>query len=199
MASLGLLLFASVFVLTGVGIATLGVNRLRAWRTMRQMEPSDRGLEPGLKEFEGRAHATGEPVTAPLTGSQSLICEHEIERYDHDDDSSNWDTVSSGVHTVPFEVDQGTSTVAVDPDGATYLLTEEFRVDTRTTDDLPPRLQEYADDNLELGSTIEIGPIELGGRRYRFSRVAQLDSARFSSSERLEYSSCTSAGDRERL
>lgn len=169
MASLGLLFFAGIFVLAGVGMGTLGANRLRAWRTMRRMEPSDRVLEPGLQEFEGRAHAIDESVTAPLTGTQSLICEYEIERYDHDDDSSNWETVSSGVDTVPFEVDQGASTVAVDPDGATSLLTEEFRVDTRTTDDLPPRLREYADDNLDLGSTFEIGPIELGGRRHRFT------------------------------
>lgn len=169
MASVIFLLFVGIFVLVGVGMAVVGANRLRAWRTMRQMEPKDMVLEPGLQEFEGRAHAIDEPVMAPFTGSRSLVCEYQVERYDHDDDGSNWDTVTSGVDTVPFEVDQGMSTAAVDPAGATYLLTEEFHVDTRAGDDLPPRVQEYADDNLSTGSTIELGPIELGGRRYRFT------------------------------
>lgn len=169
MASLELLLFGGVFALIGFLFVVAGVNGVRKWRTMRRVDPTDRVLEPGLREFEGRARATGAPVTTPFTGSRSLVCKYEVERYDHDDDGSNWDTVTSGTEAVPFEIEGTGSTIAVDPEGADYLLTEEFRIDTRDTNDLPPRVREFADTDLGTGSTFELGPIEIGGRRYRFT------------------------------
>jgi hypothetical protein len=170
MASGIMLLFVAIFGVTGLGITVLGGSGLRNWWTMRQMEPNRTVVEPGLQEFEGHARATDEPVTAPFSGSQSLICEYEVERRDHgDDQGSNWDTIDSGTMTAPFEVDHSGSTVAVDPDDANTLLTEEFHVDARGMDDVPSRVQEYADGNLSTGSTIELGPIEVGGRRYRFT------------------------------
>ncbi|MEF8827341.1 MAG: hypothetical protein V5A27_13525, partial [Halapricum sp.] len=96
-------------------------------------------------------------------------CSYEVERYDHDDDGSNWDTVTSGTETTPFEIQHSGSTVVVDPENAQHLLTEEFQVDTGRTDELPPRVQEYADDNLDMDAAIELGPIELGGNRYRLT------------------------------
>lgn len=169
MASVMLLLFGGVFALIGLGAVVIGANGFRRGWTMRRMDPSEMVVEPGLQEIEGRARAVDEPVTAPFTGSRSLICEYRVERYSHSDRGSNWDTVESGVDAVPVEVEHTGSTVAVDPENASRLLTREFRVDTATTDVLPPRVQEYADDTLDTGSTIELGPIEIGERRYRFT------------------------------
>jgi hypothetical protein len=169
MVSVGMLLFVGLFVLSGLGLVVVGGNGFRKWWTMRAVDPGDFRIEPGLQEFEGRAYAAEDPLTTPFTESESILCEYTVERYDHDDDGSNWDTVSSDVGSVPFEVDDGGATVAVDPAHADYLLTEEFQVDTSDVEELPPRVQGYATRNLEMGSAIELGPIAVGGRRYRFT------------------------------
>ncbi|MEF8814025.1 MAG: hypothetical protein V5A55_09435 [Halovenus sp.] len=168
MVSAIVLLFAGGFLLIGLGMTTLGGTGLRKWWTMRRMNPNAMVVESGLQEFEGRAHAIDGTVTAPFTGSQSLISVSRVQRYDYSDKGSNWDTVNKDVEAVPFEVEHSGSTVAVDPENARHLLTGEFRLDTGDTDDLPARVREYAERNLDTGPTVELGPIEVGENRYRF-------------------------------
>lgn len=173
MASAGATLFAGVFVLVGAAIALAGLANLRSWWTMRRMDPSGAlSIEPGLGEFEGRAQSVGDTVTAPFSGAESLVCEFEVERYRPHRDGSNWNHVDGDQWAVPFELrgDAG-QTVAVNPGEADTLLTEEFHVDTAEADALPDRVREYVDEELDEGSTsLEVGPIEIGGnRRYRFT------------------------------
>lgn len=169
MVSGTILLFGGLFLLVGLPLTAVGGSGLRKWWMMRRMDPNSAVVEPGLQEFEGRAHAIDETVQTPFTGSQSLISIVHVERYSSSDEGSNWDTVSKDVETVPFEIEDAGARVVVDPEHANHLLTDEFQVDTRDMDDLPPKVQEYADGNLNTGSTVELGPIELGGRRHRFT------------------------------
>jgi hypothetical protein len=169
MVSGTILLFGGLFLLVGLPLAAVGGSGLRKWWMMRRMDPNSTVVEPGLQEFEGRAHAVDGTVETPFTGSQSLISVTHVERYSSSGEGSNWDTVTKDVETVPFEVEQAGTRVAVDPEHANHLLTDEFQVDTRDTDDLPPQVQDYVDGNLDMGSTVELGPIELGGRRHRFT------------------------------
>jgi len=60
--------------------------------------------------------------TAPFSGTEPLICGHRVERYDYDDNGSNWDTQTQGTDAVPFEVEHGGAVVAVDPGEAEQLL-----------------------------------------------------------------------------
>jgi len=171
MVSAPILLFTGLFVLVGLGISAAGASGLRRWNTMRRMDPNSVAVESGLQEFEGHAHAVGETVTTPFTGSQSLVCEHKVERYSSSGEGSNWKTVDSGVDTVPFEIEGGGETVVVDPADANYLLTDEFQVRGREADDFPSGVMEYADETetVNAGATVELGPVELGGQRYRFT------------------------------
>lgn len=169
MVSLGTLLFGGGFFLIGLAMVAFGGHGLRRWWTMRRMDPNSMVVEPGVQEFEGRARAIDGTVTAPFTGSQSLLYNAEVERYSSSHNGSNWSTVNQDTEAAPFEVDHAGPTVAVDPANADHFLTDEFQVDTKETENLPPRVQEYVDENLETGSTIELGPIEVGGQRYRFT------------------------------
>lgn len=169
MVSVTILVFGGLFLLIGLAMTAFGGSGLRKWWTMRQMDPNSMVLEPGLQEFEGRAHAVDRTVTAPFTSSESLISVTHVERYDSGDEGSNWDTVTKDVETVPFEIEHSGARVAVDPENASHLLTDEFQVNTKGSDDLPPQVREYAEENLNTGSTIDIGPIEVGGRRHRFT------------------------------
>jgi len=170
MVSVDALLVGGGFLLVGLAMLAFGGRGLGRWWTMRRLDPNSMVVEPGLQEFEGRAHAVDGTVTAPFTGSQSLICIAEVERFSSSArPGSSWQTVSQDVATRPFEVEYGGTSVAVDPTNANYFLTEEFQVDTHETESLPPRLQEYVDGTLDTGSTIEPGPIEMGGQQYRFT------------------------------
>jgi hypothetical protein len=169
MPSLPMTLFVGVFLTVGLGLTTLGVSGFRKWWLMRRLNPNSATAETGVQEFEGRAHAVDETVTAPLTESESLICETKIEHYDSGDNGSNWDTIHKDSETVPFEVEHGGTSVAVDPENANYLLTDEYQMKSRGTDDLAPRVREYAEEKVQTGSTVELGPVELGGRRLRFT------------------------------
>lgn len=171
MVSAPILIFTGLFVLIGLPITVAGFSGLRRWNTMRRMDPNDMVVESGLKEFEGQAHAVGETVTTPFSDSQSLICEHKVERYSTSGEGSNWKTVESDVDTVPFEIEGGGETVAVDPAEASYLLTDEYQVEGREAEDFPSRVMEYAEETegVNAGSTVELGPVDLGGQKYRFT------------------------------
>jgi hypothetical protein len=169
MPSLPMLAFTGVFLVLGLGMTTLGANGLRKWRLMSRMTPNRPTVESGLQEFEGTAHSVEGTVTAPFTGTQSLIAESKVERYDSTGEGSNWDTVTKETDAVPFEVEHDSGVVAVEPDDASHLLTEEFQTVTQDPEELPPEAQQYAEENLSTGSTVELGPVDLGGRRYRFT------------------------------
>jgi len=173
MVSVGGFLLVGIFVLIGGAITLFGAVRLRYWWTMRRMDPSD-GLtvETGLQEFEGRAHAVGQTITAPYSGSESLICDHDVERYRKSSKGSNWRQVDGDEWAVPFELHgEGGRTVAVNPGDADHLLTEEFHVDTREDESIPSRVQSYIDEELgDVDASFDVGPVSLGtGQRYRFT------------------------------
>jgi len=153
------------FLLVGLVLLLAGVIALRYWWVMRRLDPvGPTGVEPGLREFEGRARSVGETVTAPFSGSDALVCEWEILRYD-EGDGTNWQTAEAETLTAPFEIEHDGSTVGVDPAGADHLLADEFELDSRYVDELPPALEEYVE---EHSVSIDLGAVNLGDRRHRF-------------------------------
>jgi hypothetical protein len=175
MASLVGVAFVGAFLAAGLGTVGVGVARLRKWWTMRRLDPAGAvAVEPGIREFEGRADAVDGTLTAPFTGAESLVCTHTVERYSPSHRGSNWRTVEEETRTVPFEVDHAGSSVAVDPAGARTLLTEEFHVDLAEADDPPDGVRSYVSQRLGGatagdGPSVEVGPVELSGSdRYRF-------------------------------
>lgn len=167
MVSSGGMAFAGLFALVGLAIVAVGGLNLQKWWTMRGMDPAGASVGGGLQELEGRARPVDGTVTAPFTDTESLICEYEVESHRHDHDGSDWHTRTHDTEAVPFEVEHEGTAVAVDPENAQRLLTQEFRVDTGRTDQYPPGIQQYFDG----GETVELGPIEFNthGGRLRFT------------------------------
>jgi len=155
----------SGFVLVGVVMAVNGAYGLRHWWEMRGLDPVGPDIESGLQELEGTARSVDGTVEAPFSRRDSLVCEWRIERYDHDDDGGNWRTVADEREAVPFAVDHAGATVAVDPEGATALLTREFHVDSKHDDALPEPVESYL---REHTTEIDLGIAEFRTGRYRF-------------------------------
>lgn len=157
----------SVFVLFGLVIAGGGLIRLRRWWVMRRLDPAGMTADSGLQEFEGTARPVDGTVTAPFSETESLICEWEIDRYQTNDDGSNWETVESGTESVPFDLEHTGPTVAVDPEGAQFLLGENDRFDTLDSEEVPPGVERYLDHST---ASIDVGPVELDlSGRLRFT------------------------------
>jgi hypothetical protein len=150
-------------IVIGLAWAGLGLVKLRRWWTMKRMDPvGSTGAETGLQEFEGTAHAVDGTVTAPFSGTESLVCNHKVQRYKHDD-GSTWTTIDTGTKTAPFEIKSGGSSVAVHGQDAQHLLTEEYELDTTETEDIPDSIAEYMRREHD---------IEVDKHRYRFKEDA---------------------------
>lgn len=89
---------------------------------------------------DGTARKATASVTAPFSETRCLAYEYETrERAGPDDD---WTTLSAGQKAVPFAVDDGTGRVRVEPESATFRLSEEYR-DVGPGEDPPDRVAQY--------------------------------------------------------
>jgi hypothetical protein len=73
----------------------------------------------GTVELKGTIRAS-DPVESPITGEPSVMSAWEVEEWDETGDSEMWETLATGIHTRPFELDDGTGRVRVEIDE--YLL-----------------------------------------------------------------------------
>lgn len=136
----------AVFGVVGVGLIAVGASNLQKWQRIRNMDPGDAAaIDEGIQELEGRARAVEDTITAPFTGTESLVCKYKIEQRSAGGEShgSGWHPMTNKTESVPFEVERGGETVAVDPENAQCPLTREFRLDTSQTDEYPPGVQEH--------------------------------------------------------
>lgn len=127
-------LFWLFLLVVGVALVGYAVDRVANVRAILGTSTSDAGfVSAGRVELEGRVHAR-EVLTGPVTGSQCVAYEWEVEVYDRDpgDVLKDWDTLTQGGATVPFAVRDGTGEVLVDP-----AMREVDATVERLRDDLP--------------------------------------------------------------
>lgn len=89
---------------------------------------------------DGVARKATASVTAPFSETRCHAYEYETrERAGPEDD---WTTLSEGQKAVPFAVDDGTGRVRVEPESATFRLSEEYR-DVEPGEEPPARVSQY--------------------------------------------------------
>lgn len=125
----------------------LGWRELRERQLIRNIPTSKvRSLAVGAVEVKGEARPADEALTSPLTGQEASIYQLEILRYNPGGEESNWNSVLEVGRRVPFEVDDGTGAVRVEPDGATLDLQLETTVEVDGGDPPPEGLPEWAEE-----------------------------------------------------
>jgi len=125
-----------VLLLVGAVPLLVGVLALRsAWRRYRfvkrvsgaNADPVDVGeITPGQTAVEGTARVASETVAAPFTDERGLLSVGETLTPSQSGDGT--DSLTSderAVESVPFTVEDGTGTVAVDAEPGTYHLRAE--------------------------------------------------------------------------
>lgn len=116
-------LIVGVFASLGGAFATAWGYRRRQYKSVIDGTPTTRILdvdEPGLVELTGTARAidgAGEErnVRAPLSGDSCLAAGWRVEEWEEHGDRSSWQEVAEGYDSVPFEVDDGSASIRVDP------------------------------------------------------------------------------------
>lgn len=125
-----------------------GWNRRRERRMIAERETTDvLSVTPGPTEVYGETTpAEDGPMNAPFSDDECLLAEWEIEEWDTSGKHSSWTTRGSGTLAVPFELDDGTDSVRIDPAGADVELSGEYETVEVGIDEHPPEpVQRFVD------------------------------------------------------
>lgn len=119
----------------------------------------------GRTELVGTARAAGMTFAQPFTNGEALYVDYEIqeEREDSDGDSS-WTTLDHDTWVTPFDLDDGTGEIRVEPEvSAKFEISEAYTtsLDVSDGESAPAAVQEF----LEQGTDVD--PISHNRRRYR--------------------------------
>ena len=163
-ASIELRLFMGAFVLVGLVLVYDGFRR---WQRMRLMQdtPTERirSAAVGRTELSGVGHPIGDPLRRPFDDGTCLVATWEIEEWEETRDENgrrtggNWSTVDSGTLFGPFQLDDGTGTLRVEPDEDTRF---KFHDDNVTEIRVKPRHQEPPEvaDFLRYHTDVDVPP-----------------------------------------
>ncbi|SFB69441.1 E3 Ubiquitin ligase [Halobiforma haloterrestris] len=173
-------MFEVLFVVVGIGLVAGGCWKLRpAYHVYRGDTDDVVAIEraEGPVELEGTADRIDATATAPLTGSECLVYEYEVEEYQSSGKNSSWNTVDRGGGGVPFRLEDETASVRVDPAGADLALASEdtIRVDGGEPEPEPIREFLATESDLESENTsldLKIVEIATGNdRKYHERRL----------------------------
>lgn len=108
----------TLLVLGGLIATAWGVNRMSLYRKMAATPTSDvQDVDgPGRVELVGSAQPIdGRTIEGPLTGNEALVAGWRVEEWQKGSKNSQWVEVSEGFESVPFELEDGSGTIRVDP------------------------------------------------------------------------------------
>lgn len=103
----------------------------RKWQQLRLMQDTRteriRSVAVGRTELNGTARELAGTVEWPFTDGECLVATYEIEEW-RSDDGGRWDTADYDVLSVPFELDDDTGAIRVEPtDDGTYEISGAHR------------------------------------------------------------------------
>lgn len=152
-AGVELQLFLGAFFLVGLFLVYDG---FRTWQRKRLMQdtPTEkiRSAAVGRTELVGTGNAIGDPLRRPFDDGTCLVATWEIEEWEQDHDEKgrprggHWRTVDSGTLTAPFQLDDGTGTIRVEPDDDTrfrFRGEHEKQIRVRPRDHEPDEVADF--------------------------------------------------------
>lgn len=151
----GIAITALMFV---VGLAFVAGGFL-GWRRKRLLEDTPRerveAIAVGRTEVDGEAYPIGDGRPRPFHEGDCVVSKWELEVYSNTDSSSNWNTAEDGIVGGPFELDDGTGRVRVEPvlEDESVLVSDEKRVRQRVDggEDAPPAARDFLERETSVG------------------------------------------------
>ncbi|MBX0288192.1 hypothetical protein EGH22_17825 [Halomicroarcula sp. F28] len=127
-------------------------NGFDSWKQMRLIQDTAtekvRSAAAGRTELEGTGKVLSEPVERPFGEADCLVAKYRIEEWRHDNtnDTEDWETIDSETRYDDFQVDDGTGTMRVEPDGSTDFKfddTHSRQLKVDSNDEEPPEIIEF--------------------------------------------------------
>ncbi|WP_459193133.1 hypothetical protein [Halosimplex sp. J119] len=159
-------LVVAVFGAPALVLVWSGVWKYRIYRRLQRLEPTEPGvLSAGTRLTKGTARALpGEgTVAAPVTGTECVAYEFEIEVFGGDADGhDHWSNFDRTVVRPRFLLDGWTGDAVVDAEGFEMELSEDYRTEVEGRDEAPPEMLSYVDDreDIRLEASAAVGPVE---------------------------------------
>lgn len=97
---------------------------------------------PGFREVVGRV-VPGEETLSPYLLKPCVWCTWTVEEHRKSGKSSSWVKIAEGRTEFPFDVDDGTGRIRVDPSGAEPHLMADAKAGMGTFDDPTPDLERF--------------------------------------------------------
>lgn len=143
--------FLSILFVGGVASFVYGFTEYKR-RSLVANTPTSkiRSLAMGTVELQGEAKPRDETFEAPITGEDCVLYEYRVEEYRQTGDDADWVTVDSDETREPFDLDDGTASVMVDPKGADLRLPRDNRFKVDGFDELPEATQRFVRENEDV-------------------------------------------------
>lgn len=138
-----------LFSMGGLALGVLAlygaVHKHRQMRLVRDTPTSKvRALPMGPVEVKGRAEKHDEVLQSPFSGEDCVAYVYSINKYSEDSDGdTNWNTAEAGKKAVRFQVDDGTGSVLVAPEGAEMEMTRTNQYEVSDSEPAPEEVREF--------------------------------------------------------
>jgi len=153
---LGQIIIVIVCLVIGGAVALVGFGYLQTYNRARKTDPTPlrRVTDTGSEvELSGTAEVHETTSAPPFTNTGCLAHEWQVKRHDAGSDSG-WTRLDSGNERNPFQLDDGTGTALVDPDGATLELTDTKTIEIDADETPPPGIDEYLERTEQVNGDI---------------------------------------------
>ncbi|MDQ2052553.1 GIDE domain-containing protein [Natronolimnohabitans sp. A-GB9] len=173
-------MFDALFVGVGIALVAVGCWKLRpAYHVYRGDTDDVVSIEraDGPVELEGTASPIDRTISAPLTGTDCLAYEYEVEELQSSGKNSSWNTVDEGVGGVPFRLEDATASVRVEPAGADLALSTEASIEVDGGEPEPEPIKAFLETESDLESentSLDLRVVEIAtgnDRRYHERRL----------------------------
>ncbi|WP_293030194.1 GIDE domain-containing protein [Natronococcus sp.] len=179
-------MFGPLLVLGGLVALGIGCLKLQpAYHVYRGETDDVVAVEraEGPVELEGTASPIDDPLRAPITGTDALAYEYEVEEYRSSGKNSSWKTVDEGQDATSFRLEDETASVRVEPAGAELALSTDTTIEVDGGEPEPEPIREFLAHESDLESentSLDLKVVELAtgnDRRYHERRLEPGDEA----------------------
>jgi hypothetical protein len=128
--SLETILFASAGFIGGIALMIFGFMSFKRYQRIRDTPSSRvRSVAVGMTEVKGKIRKANQESTYkhPIDGDDTVYYEREVEKYRHDDNGSNWETVLTEEVGDKFMLEDDTGKIEVKIEDNVALELEDAR------------------------------------------------------------------------
>lgn len=163
-------LFATLFLAAGVVVFTSGFRQYRRRSLVRDTPTSDvRSLAMGTVELHGDVSPVDKPLQSPFSGEDCVFYEYKIEQYrDSAEGGGKFHHKEMQDERIPFELDDGTGDVRVEPEDATFRVETGNTYTVKQFDKLPDPAQNFINEQVLRD---DIQEKMTGKQRWRFTET----------------------------